>query len=307
MHVTFRPITGPAELPLFLRLTYELDGEVPGDLERGNRRPEWLWIAERDGDVLARAGWWARPGATEPQLMDFFDFADGHAATGEALVRAALERLVPAGSAPPEYIRFVPPDWRQADATAQPRLAALEHLGARLLVERLRLEWRPGTPVAPDEGPDEGRLRFRGFAGTGEALDLMTRAVAGTLDAHHRAGLERMSPRAVAEEHFHDELERYSSPQDWWRVATRPDGEPVGFVFPARNDYGPIIAYIAVLPEHRGHGYVDAILAEGTRVLAAHDIPRIRASTDAGNVPMARAFARAGYVNYQNQLDMTWQ
>src|SRR5690349_4227695 len=111
MHVTFRPITGRDELPLFLRLTYELDAEVPGDLERGNRRPEWLWIAERDGEVVARAAWWSRPEAPQPYLMDFFDFADGHADAGEALVRTALERLVPAGSVPPEFLRFVPPDW----------------------------------------------------------------------------------------------------------------------------------------------------------------------------------------------------
>ncbi|MFD0576907.1 GNAT family N-acetyltransferase [Dactylosporangium darangshiense] len=89
-------------------------------------------------------------------------------------------------------------------------------------------------------------------------------------------------------------------------MATLPNGEPVGFVFPARNDYGPIIAYIGVLPQHRGHGYIDDVLAEGTRVLAGQDAPRIRATTDVGNVPMARAFARAGYDNYQNELNMTW-
>ncbi|WP_433043815.1 GNAT family N-acetyltransferase [Dactylosporangium sp. CS-033363] len=302
MHVTFRPLAGAEELPLFLQFPYELNDEVGDDLVRGNRRPGWLWIAERDGAVVARAGWWSRPGAAEPYLMDFLDFAPGQDDAAEALVRAALDVLVPQGKTPPEYLRFVPPDWRDDDAVPH-RMAVLERLGARLLVERRRLEWRPGTAIAPDDG----RLVFRSFAGTDEALDLMTRTVAGTLDAHHRADLARMSERAVAEEHLHGELERYSSPQEWWRVATLPGGEPVGFVFPARNDYGPILAYIGVLPEHRGHGWIDPILAEGTRILAAHDIPRIRASTDVGNVPMARAFARGGYVNYQNQIDMTWE
>jgi hypothetical protein len=46
--------------------------------------------------------------------------------------------------------------------------------------------------------------------------------------------------------------------------------------------------------------------AAGTRILAAQDVPRIRASTDVGNVPMARAFERAGYVNFERQIDMTW-
>jgi RimJ/RimL family protein N-acetyltransferase len=89
-------------------------------------------------------------------------------------------------------------------------------------------------------------------------------------------------------------------------VATQPDGEPVGFVMPARNPYNPIIAYLAVLPAHRGRGLVDEILAEGTRVLAAEGVPLIRALTDLVNVPMARAFERAGWVNFGRSIDMVW-
>jgi RimJ/RimL family protein N-acetyltransferase len=105
---------------------------------------------------------------------------------------------------------------------------------------------------------------------------------------------------------YESELALYKSPRDWWRVATRPGGEPVGFVVPARNAYNPIIAYIAVLPAHRGNGYIDDILAEGTRVLAEQDVPRIRASTDLGNVPMANAFRRAGYSDFKREINMTW-
>jgi len=56
----------------------------------------------------------------------------------------------------------------------------------------------------------------------------------------------------------------------------------------------------------RGNGYINEILAEGTRILAAQDVPRIRASTDLGNVPMAEAFTRAGWVNFQRSMSMTW-
>jgi hypothetical protein len=93
---------------------------------------------------------------------------------------------------------------------------------------------------------------------------------------------------------YESELALYKSPRDWWRVATLPGGEPVGFVVPARNAYNPIIAYI------------DDILAEGTRVLAEQDVPRIRASTDLGNVPMANAFRRAGYSDFKREINMTW-
>ena len=134
----------------------------------------------------------------------------------------------------------------------------------------------------------------------------MTSVLEGTLDAHSRAELTRMTPAEQANFQYDDELARYTTPREWWRVATLPDGTPVGFVIPARNAYNPIIAYIGVLPGFRGNGYIDDVLAEGTRILAAQGVPRIRAATDVGNVPMARAFERAGYATFERQLDMTW-
>jgi RimJ/RimL family protein N-acetyltransferase len=110
----------------------------------------------------------------------------------------------------------------------------------------------------------------------------------------------------VAAAQYENELTGYEGPADWWRIAALPDGEPVGFVIPTRNAYGPIIAYIGVRPAHRGNGYVDEILVEGTRTLAEAGASRIRADTDLGNVPMARAFARAGYVAFEHRIDMTW-
>jgi len=110
----------------------------------------------------------------------------------------------------------------------------------------------------------------------------------------------------VAAQQYDDEFLGYDSPHEWWTVAELPDGNRVGFVIPARNPYNAIIAYIGVLPAHRGNGYVDEILGEGTRVLAAENAPRIRASTDLGNVPMANAFARAGYVAFERSINMIW-
>ncbi|MEV0400345.1 GNAT family N-acetyltransferase [Actinoallomurus sp. NPDC050550] len=199
----------------------------------------------------------------------------------------------------------IPPDWRDGAATGravQERMTILERTGARLFVERLRLEWRPGT-LLPELS---GRLAFRTPHDSAELLGLMVSVLDGTLDAHGRDDLTRMSPHQAASHHYEDELARYTSPRDWWRVATLPGGEPVGFVIPAYNAYNPIIAYIAVLPEHRGNGYIDDILAEGTRILATENAPRIRASTDLGNTPMADAFQRAGYVNFEREINMTW-
>ena len=303
--LTVRPITGPDELDLFNRLPYMLNDEVGGDLAAGRRRPEWLWLALRGGRVVARAGWWSQAGDQHPLLMDIFDI-DGDTDDGVRLLKTALPAVVPAGTTPPQYLRFLPADWREHQHTRQAvddRMGVLQRAGAKLFVERLRLEWRPGTPVAELSG----RLAFRPVRNPGELIELMTLVLDGTLDAHSRDDLTRMTRRQAARERYHDEFESYASPHEWWRIATLPDGEPVGFVIPAHNGYHPVIAYLGVVPAHRGHGYIHDVLAVGTSLLAAQNVPRIRAATDVGNTPMAAAFARAGYVNFERQIDMTWR
>jgi len=308
--LTIRPISGPDELDLFNRLPYQLNGELAGDLDNGRRQPGWLWMALRDGRLAARVAWWARPGNEHPDALDLLDLDDaGRLETVDIAARllgTAMAEVIPEGTQPPYYLRFVDPDWRGAAATRQAtedRMAAAARTGARLFVERLRLEWRPGTPVpAPT-----GRLSFRAVTDAGELLALMTAVMDGTLDAHGRDDLTRMSPREAAAKHYQEELALYTSPRDWWRIADLPGGEPAGFVIPAHNGYSAIIAYLGVVPAHRGHGYIADILAEGTRVLAAQDVPYIRASTDLGNVPMAAAFHRAGWVTTGHQIDMTWE
>jgi RimJ/RimL family protein N-acetyltransferase len=296
-----RPITGRAELDLFQTFPYVLNDEVADDLEAGRRRPEWLWVALRGDQVVARAGWWSKPGDKQPMVMDILDF-DEPGAAGE-LVRTALATL---GVTPPEYNRYIAGDWRDHDDTrraVEQRMAVLEGLGAKLFVERLRLEWLPGTPIADPTA----RLVLRPVQDAEELIAAMTLVLEGTLDAHGRHDLATMTAREAAEQQYQDELDRYTSPHEWWRMATLPDGTPAGFVIPAHNGYNPIIAYIGVLPAQRGNGYIDEILAAGTRILADEGMPRVRAATDLANVPMAKAFARAGYVNFERQIDMTWQ
>ncbi|MEU3710147.1 GNAT family N-acetyltransferase [Streptomyces catenulae] len=327
-----RALRGPEELSLFRRLPYALDDELAVDLAEGRRKPSWMWVALHGDRVLARVAWWSWPGDDVPALLDVFDLDDdagaasgGSGATvagpdpfdaGVRLLRAASSAVLPEG-VHPEYLRFLPPGWRVDPAerrAVENRMAALGRSGARLFVERLRWEWTPqhgsAAPHAPERGPGPVGASappvFRPPRDRAELLGLMAAVLDGTLDAHSRAALGRMSAREAAVRQYEEELVRYRSPREWWRVAVLPGGEPVGFVIPARNDYHAIIAYLGVVPAHRGRGYADALLAEGTRVLAAQGVPRIRAATDLGNAPMSNAFRRAGYRNFGDRIDMTW-
>ncbi|MEU2240082.1 GNAT family N-acetyltransferase [Streptomyces sp. NPDC018338] len=310
--LVIRPLAGPGELDLFLRLTYSLDHELADDLATGRRLPGWMWVA-LDGDrLLGRIAWWTNKEGAEPLALDFFDLspeltAEQRADVGLRLLETATAAVVPAGTQRPEFGRFMPADWREVPETRsvlESLFAVLERTGARPLVERLRLEWRPGTPVPEPKG----RLEFRPVRDREDLVALMTPVMEGTLDAHGQADLASgLSAREAAELHYDEEFAHYTSPSEWWRVAQLPEsGEPVGFVVPARNNYHHTIAYIGVLPAHRGHGYIDDILVEGTRILAAADVPRIRAATDLGNVPMAASFARAGYVTFERAINYVW-
>jgi RimJ/RimL family protein N-acetyltransferase len=305
-----RPIAGHEELGLFCQIPYVLNEEVAGDLVDGHRRPGWLWVAVHGNQLLARAGWWKMRHDTAPQVLDIFDMADHLESSqrvdlGVRIVREAVAKVVPRGTSFPDYSRFVPPDWRDHPAARraiEDRIKALERTGARLFVERFRLEWRPGTPVPARIS----RLRFEPVRDHETLISMMTEVMDGTLDAHGRRDLTRMSPAEAASRHYEEELAQYRSPREWWRIGTLPGGEPVGFVIPAHNGYNPIIAYVGVLPAYRGHGYIDELVAEGTRILAAENVPRIRASTDLGNVPMADAFRRAGWADFGHEINMTW-
>ncbi|MFI7462907.1 hypothetical protein [Nonomuraea sp. NPDC049646] len=50
---------------------------------------------------------------------------------------------------------------------------------------------------------------------------------------------------------------------------------------------------------------MDEILGEITRIRAANGAPRITATTDMGNAPVAAAFLRAGYRNTEIRINLS--
>lgn len=267
-----------------------------------------MWMAIVDQRVVARVAWWSNPGGASPSILDIFDIADPsdpeHLLAGRGLLEKATRRVIGKGVEPPGYIRYVPPDWRHHDDPRREVEALIniaKQTGARVLVERLRFEWRKGIPIPPPSR----RLNFRLPHDDDEILDLMTAAVVGSLDAYTLLDLKTMTPGEAAQQHF-SELAQQISTRDNWRVATDHTGSTVGFVAPGHNHYHPVISYVAVLPEHRGNGYIHDILATGTRILADLGVDHIRAATDLANVPMAAAFKRGGWINFERSINMTW-
>ncbi|MCK2221226.1 GNAT family N-acetyltransferase [Actinomadura sp. ATCC 31491] len=245
--------------------------------DEGRTRPEWCFA-----EGQARLAYWAPfPGAPPAVVWQFDPGPDPVAAAGllrRSRAAMGLDKII-------------------CDIPLQPGLTpdvdrAVEHealtlAGFEMAVERLALEWTAGT----DLPPDPGRLTYRPARRlpAAEVIDLLVRISRGSLDHDTRVEVARSGEAAEARWMYDDLTARKGKP-GWFVIGYLGDS-PVGLVAP--DDYS--IAYIGVVPEHRGRRYVDDLLARGTRTLAEAGLPRVAAATDAGNVPSANAFLRAGY------------
>ncbi|WP_439689352.1 GNAT family N-acetyltransferase [Curtobacterium sp. SP.BCp] len=270
----------------------------------GSYRPGWSWLAFRNGRVVGRALWWGRPGAAAPATLDDVqvDADENRAAVAAALVTAATATFrVEGARVAPEWILDVDTEWRDdpdAVAAVAWRTRAAEGAGLGRVTERVRFRHPdPATGAAAAPG---GRLRFRG-GDDAEFADLFARVAVGSLDAHTLATVRALGRRGAAL----DDLSFYRDlpgSRDAWRIGADEHGIVVGFVLATRTAHDPAVSFIGVLPQHRGHGYVDDLLREALRLHASDGEDHVVGTTDDANTPMRRAFERAGFRVVQRRI-----
>ncbi len=297
--ITFRPAS-PADLSTVssCRIHEPVSWVDPDRYQRelavGSYRPEWTWLAEDDGTLLARAVWWALPDKMSPTALDCLWTSQSIGdRTGLAadLLRAGHAGLRDRGATSlPDYEIDLAPGWREDDAATAAvawRQAAAHRAGLTYTLERLSYAWTPPNlvPAASprlvfDEEPDDDRF-----------LALFAEVAQGSLDDLTRRTLAAFGAEAQAR----DDLEFYlglPGERNWWRIAHTTAGNPVGFALPTRTASAASVGYLGVLPKRRGRGYVTDLLTEITRQHAHRGAPKI---TDATNTPMAAAFDHGGY------------
>jgi GNAT superfamily N-acetyltransferase len=261
-------------------------------------RPEWSWVALRDGEVVARVAFSGQPEANLPFAMGSLEIGTrpDRVETGVALIRTAYAAMTGGGTGDdgrPEYRQFLPVDWHEhagMRAAVDDRCTVVRLAGLRFLVERVELRWTAQSGAALP--PRSGRLAFRPVQDDAEVLAVVRGTLDGTLDAHARRDVARLGVDAAARA-IVDEL---PGPRSLVRLAYDRAGRCVGITVPGLGPWGPDIAYVGVLPEHRGNGYADVLVLEASHLLAEGGAEEIEATTDVGNAPMATAFARRGYV-----------
>ncbi|WP_157250526.1 GNAT family N-acetyltransferase [Nonomuraea typhae] len=257
--------------------------------DEGRTKPEWCFA-----DGAARVCFWAPYRGAAPVIT--WHFTPGpDPAVAAAMLRRGLRELGLSKIVHDIVLRpgLTPTVDRPVEHDA------LMGAGFTLEVERLELEWAAGS----DLPADSGRLTYRPAREhpARTVLDLLVQISEGSLDHDTQVELATAGPEHEAREMYADLVNRKGKP-DWFVVGYAGE-EPVGLVAP--DDHS--IAYIGVVPAHRGRGYVADLLAKGTRTLAEAGVERIVAATDVANTPTANAFLRAGYSEVGRLFRYYWR
>lgn len=299
---------GADELDLFVEAggapenRREVKSYVEDMFAAGSMRPEWCFVLEDGERAVGRVALWTLPKSEEPLDAVLLDVPwDGeYLGLGELLLVEVLGEAGALGAREIGHVIDGPPMWPQFQQHPEERAELLGLAGFALKRETLRFEWRGAT--VPEAS---GRLEFRALEDVGEEVfvDAVARVAEGTLDRDMREEREKQGPRMAAREFFGEEQAMEYEP-GWWELAYHKlDGDLVGLIMPARNPTSPVIDYIGVVPERRGEGYVDDLLARGAATLLEAGAQQIRADTDTANVPMAAAFRRAGYTEFARRRE----
>lgn len=266
-------------------------------LANGSMRTEWCFVAKDSDRLLGTIGLWTIAGLAVP--MDFVlleaPWEQDDLSVGAALLDYTLEQMRHLGAETVGHVLDMQPIRPQWQTHPEQRAALLERFGFTLVRETLRFDWHASQelPAAPE------RLYFRSLAEVGEDafLAAIVRVSEGTLDRSIALGRQEHGPEREARE-LYTLLQQLGYEPEWWQLAYTPDGSLVGLHMPTKSPTAATIGYIGVVPEQRGQGYIDDLLAQLTRTLMQANAERIIADTDVGNFPMAAAFRRAGYAEF---------
>jgi len=270
----------------------------------GSMCQEWCFVAEEGQRLLGRLALWTLPGMEEPFALVLLGvpWDDDYMGVGSRLLGDVLQEAHALGAGEIEHVVDAPPMPPQFQYNPERRVELLESVGFVFRRETGRFEWPGGEfPTVP------GRLSLRTLEEVGEDafVEAMRIVSEGTLDREIQGEREKLGARRAAREFFED-AQRVEHDPTWWRLAYARRGELVGLVMPAEPPGFLTIFYVGVVPQMRGQGYVDDLLAAGTVTLLesrGKDEKPLRADTDVANQPMAAAFERAGWVRFAGRRE----
>ncbi len=262
-------------------------------------RAGWCFLLEDGARRLGRIGYRVEPTADPARLgslppAELFAFGWSQDWTLDPLLTAGelfLGTLAQIASQVPAVldVRINPEVHDAVDA----RRRALESLGFELFQEKQGFAWAVDGNAWP-QPPARITVRSIVEIGPDAYIDLLAGAATGTLDRSDRYYQSHMTPAEWATEML-GYLDPFDAPL--WLAGYEATGEPVGYVAVSGFDEPTTatIIHIGVLPAARGHGYVDELLAAGTRAGLEAGYRFMLNDVDVENAPMIAAFRRAGH------------
>jgi ribosomal protein S18 acetylase RimI-like enzyme len=308
--LTVQPIQ-PEEIDSFIEMgnTSGHEAEVKQYLEQmiaiGSIRTEWCYVVKEGSRLLGRVAFWTLPKVGKPLAMVLLDLSwenSDYMSIGQLLLQKTLPAMQALGATEIDYVLDVPvmaPQWQR---NPDERMNLLEQSGFRLKRETYRFEWNQQDTAQVEL--DSSSLVFRTLSEIGEAafIAAIERVSSAILDRREQQERELYGADDHARRFFRD-LQQMEYEPNWWQLAYTSNGELIGLVMPANNPTFATIGYIGVVPEQRGHGYIDVLLRKGMAILNGAGAKIIRADTDLNNFPMANAFRRAGYVEFATRRE----
>lgn len=268
-----------------------LENLVRQEWEMGSSRPRWCWVAEDDQAQLVARVVFTAMGDEASYVGEYLPPGEDGVVIGAAMFEAAFKQLRADGI---RYLeRFISSDWPR-----QEQLHALaQRIGCALVQTKVRMRWSLDDSPLPPVKPHD--LTFETLETTGKEpfLESIRRASAVTLDRLDSRLIARMGGDQHASTYLHILHDGSELHPGWWLIARTPSGELAGHVIgvPYGSEGVGSVGYIGVVPEQRGHGYGEVLIAEVMQRMAADGITGMVCDMDEENTPMRDAFTRAGY------------
>ncbi len=270
----------------------EFEAQLRAIWDDGAGRPDWTLVAEDEGRPLARGALWIEPlgcglstveGRIAGLWLDWRAPAHGEAAA--ALLDAIAELARPVTPFierrlnPEVHARVA--DWR----------SVLEAARFGVFHEKEGFVWTDaGQPLT-----EPARVRFRPLSEVGRDAfaTAMASGIRGTLDRNDRFYVD-----ACGVDGWGREMVGFLEPGDEgsWLLAYEPDGTLAGYVAVGSFEPGvATIVHVGVVPERRGRGYSDDLLAAANLAARRRGDRSILSDVDTENEPMLAAMQRNGH------------
>jgi ribosomal protein S18 acetylase RimI-like enzyme len=258
-------------------------------------RPAWCVIGLKTGEPSARAALWALPGEPAPSdiVMIETDWSNENLSAGHELLARLHDLARGLGSEGLSHSVDSPPGAPQFQENEDARIRLLRGSGYELLRDGLRWTYEGASS---GEGRPVDSLVYRSLEEVGDDafVAAMAATYQGTRDSWITRSIDERGTLGAAQADFLD-YQALEHVPDWWELAFTEDGALAGVIMAARNPSTAIIAYVGVVPEQRGRGLAQALVARGTERLLQGGADDIRGDCDRDNVGMVKGFQRAGY------------